>query len=63
MLKNGCSQIVVLEKILENPLDSEEIKSINPKGNQSIGRTDDEAEVPVLWPPDIYEELTHWKIS
>ena len=63
MLKNGRSQIVVLEKILENPLDSEEIKSINPKGNQSIGRTDDEAEVPVLWPPDIYEELTHWKIS
>ena len=46
--------IVVLEKTLESPLDCKEIKSINPKGNQPwifIGRTDVEAEAPVLWPP------------
>ena len=45
----------MLEKILESPLDSKEIKPVNPKGNQSwifIGRTDAEAETPVLWPPD-----------
>ena len=48
-----CFQIVVLEKTLENPLDSKEIKPVNPKGNQPwilIGRTNSEAEVPVLWP-------------
>ena len=47
---------VVLEKTLENTLDSKEIKPVHPKGNQSwifIGRTDTEAEVPVLWPPDV----------
>ena len=52
-LKNGCFQIVVLEKTLESPLGSKEIKPVNPKGNQSwilIGRTDTEA--PILWPPD-----------
>ena len=46
---------VVLEKTLERPLDCKEIKSINPNGNQPrifIGRTDAEAETPVLWPPD-----------
>ena len=46
---------LVLEKTLENPLDCKEIKSVNPKGNQSslfIGRTDAEAEAPILWPPD-----------
>ena len=46
---------MVLEKILESPLDSKEIKPVNPKGNQPwifIGRTDAEAETPVLWPPD-----------
>ena len=40
---------------LESPLDSKEIKPVNPKGNQSsifIGRTDAEAETPILWPPD-----------
>jgi len=45
----------VLEKTLESPLDCKESKPGNPKGNQSlifIGRTDAEAEVPVLWPPD-----------
>ena len=46
----------MLEKTLENPLDSKEIKSINPKGNQPwmfIGRTNAEAEAPILWPPDV----------
>ena len=44
-----------LKKIIESPLDSKEIKPINPKGNQPwilIGRTDAEVEVPILWPPD-----------
>ena len=55
MLKNWCFQTMVLEKTLESPLDCKEIKSVNPKGNQSwifIGRTDAEAEVSILWPPD-----------
>ena len=46
---------VVLEKTLESPLDCKEIKPVNPKGNQSwifIGRTDAEAEAPIIWPPD-----------
>ena len=46
---------MVLEKTLESPLDSKEIKPVNPKGNKPwrfIGRTDAEADVPVLWPPD-----------
>jgi len=46
--------IVVLEKTLESPLDSKEIKPVKPKGNQPwifTGRTDAEAETPVLWPP------------
>ena len=50
--KNWCFWIVVLEKTLESPLDSTEVKPVNPKGNQpwiSIGRTDAEAEAPVLW--------------
>ena len=45
---------MVLEKIFESPLDSKEIKPVNPKGNQSsifIGKTDAEAETPILWPP------------
>ena len=53
--KNLCFQIVVLEKTPESPLDSKEIKPVNPKGNQPwifIGRTDTEAEAPILWPPD-----------
>ena len=44
-----------VEKTLESPLDCKEIQSVNPKGNQSrifIGRTDAEAQVPILWPPD-----------
>ena len=46
---------MVLEKTLESPLDSKDIKPVSPKGNQSwilIGRTDGEAETPILWPPD-----------
>ena len=55
VLKNWCFWTVVLEKTLESPLDSMEIKLVNPKGNQPwvfIGRTDAEVEAPVLWPPD-----------
>ena len=55
VLKNWCFQIVVLEKTLQSPLDSKEIKPIDPKGNQPwifIGRTD-EVETPILWPPDV----------
>ena len=46
---------VMLEKTLESPLDSKEIQPVHPKGDQSwvfIGRTDVEAETPILWPPD-----------
>ena len=49
-------QIAVLEKTLESPLDCKEIQPVNPKGNQSwisIGRTDAEAENPILWLPDV----------
>ena len=52
---------MVLEKTLESPLDSKEIKLVNPKGNQPwmfIGRTDAEAEAPILWPPDSRSWLT-----
>ena len=55
-LKNWCVGTVVLEKTLESPLNCREIKPVYPKGNQSwisIGRTDGEAETPVLWPPDV----------
>ena len=54
--KNWCFWTVVLEKTLESPLDWKEIKPVNPKGDQSwvfIGRTDAEAETPILWPPDV----------
>ena len=53
--KNWCFSTVVLEKTLESPLENMEMKPVNPKGNQPlifIGRTDPEAEAPVLWPPD-----------
>ena len=52
--KNWCFWSVVLEKTLESPLDCKEIQPVHPNGNQSllfIGRTDAEAETPVLWPP------------
>ena len=55
VLKKWCFWIVVLEKTLESPLDCKEIQPVHPKGNQSwifIGRTDAEAEAPILWPPD-----------
>ena len=54
--KNWCFWTVVLEKTLESPLDCKEIQPVNPKGNQSwifTGRTDAEAEAPILWPPDV----------
>ena len=51
--KSWCFWTVVLEKTLESPLDCKEIQLLNPKWNQSwIGRTDAEAEIPILWPPD-----------
>ena len=53
--KNWYFRTVVLEKALESPLDCKEIQSVHPNGNQSwvfIGRTDVEAETPMLWPPD-----------
>ena len=46
----------MLEKIVESPLDCKEIQSVRPEGDQSwvfVGRTDVEAETPVLWPPDV----------
>ena len=54
-LKNGCFLTVVLGKTLESPLDCKEIQPVHPKGDQSwvfIGRTDAEAETPILWPHD-----------
>ena len=54
---------MMLEKTLESPLDFEEIQPVHPKGDQSwvfIGRTDVEAETPVLWPPDVKSWLI-WK--
>ena len=56
VLKNWCFWTVVLEKTLESPLDCKEIQLVHPKGDQSwvfIGRTDVEAETPILWPPDV----------
>jgi len=56
---NWCFWTVVLEKT-ESPLDCKEIKPVNPKGNQSwifTGRTDTEAEPPILWPPDVKNRL------
>ena len=59
-LKNWCFWTVVLEKTLESPLDSKEIKPVHPKGTQSwifIGRTDAKAETPILWPSDVKNQL------
>ena len=58
--KNWCFRTVVLEKTLESPLNSKEIKSVNPKGNQLwifIGRTDAKAEASILWSPDAKSQL------
>ena len=63
VLKNWCFWTVVLEKTLESPLDCKEIQPVHPKGDQSwafIGRTDVEAETPILWPPDAKSWLI-WK--
>ena len=70
--KNWYFLTVVFEKTLKSPLDSKEIQPVHPKGNQSwifIGRTDAEAETPILWPPDAKNWLTgkepdagkHWR--
>ena len=59
--KTWCFWTVVLEKTLESPLDCKEIQPVHSKGDQSwifIGRTDAEAEVPILWPPDGKNWLT-----
>ena len=61
VLKNWCFWTVVLEKILESPLDCKEIQPVHPKGDQFwifIGRTDAEVETPILWPPDVKNGLT-----
>ena len=60
--KNWCFWTVVLEKILESPLNWKELKHVHPKWNQSwifIGSTDAEAETPILWPPD----MKNWLIG
>ena len=52
--KNWCFWTVLMEKTLESPLDCEEVQPVHPKWDQSwvfIGRTDAEAETPILWPP------------
>ena len=59
--KNWCFWTVVLEKTLESPLDFKEIQLVHPKGDQSwdfFGRTDAEAETPILWPP---HAKSRWK--
>ena len=56
----------MLEKTLESPLDCKAIQPVHPKGDQSwvfIGRTDVEAETPILWSPDVNEELMLGKIE
>ena len=60
--ENWCVWTVVLEKTLESPLDCKEFKLVHPKGNQSwifTGRTEAEAEIPIVWPPDAKSWL--WK--
>ena len=62
-LKNRCFRTVMLEKTLDSPLDCKEIQPVHPKGKQSwifIGRMDDEAKTPILWPPDAKNWLI-WK--
>ena len=63
VLKNWCFWTVLLEKTLESPLDCKDIQPVHPKGNQSwvfFGRTDVEAETPILWPPHAKSWLI-WK--
>ena len=69
VLKNWCFWTVVIEKTLESCLDSKGIQPVHPKGDQSwlfIGRTDLEADTPILWPPDmkswlIWKDPASWK--
>ena len=59
-LKNGCFQIVQLEKTLESPLHCKEVKSVNPKGNQPqiiVGRIIAVVEAPIIWLPDVKSQL------
>ena len=59
--KNWCFWTVVLEKTLESPLDFKKIQPVHPKGNPPwifIGRTDAEAEAPIIWPPNVKSWLT-----
>ena len=59
-LKNWCFWTVLFEKTLESPLDCKEMQPVHPEGNQSwifIGRTDAEAETPILWSPDVKKWL------
>ena len=61
VMNNWCFWTVVLEKTLQSPLDSKEMKPVNPKGNPRwifTGKTDAEAEAPILWPPDAKNRLT-----
>ena len=61
--KNWCFWTVMLERTLESPLDCKEIQPVSPKGDQSwvfIGRTDAEAETPILWSPDMKNWII-WK--
>ena len=54
-------ELLMLEKTLDSPLDCKEIKPINPIGNQTwifIGKTDTDAETPILWPPDTKSQLS-----
>ena len=58
--KNRCFWTVVLEKTLESALDCKAVQPVHPKGDQSwvfTGRTDVEAETPILWPPDVKSRL------
>ena len=60
VLKNWGFQIVVIVKTLESPLDSKKMKPVNPKGSQPwifIGRTNAEAEAPILWLPNAESQL------
>ena len=66
VLKNWCFWIVVLEKTLGSPVDCKQIKPVNLRRNQPwifIGRTDDEAEASVLWPPDVKRQLIRKELS
>ena len=61
--KNWCFWTEVLEKTLESPLGGKEFQTVHPKVNQFwifFGKTDDEAETPIIWPPDEKNWLT-WK--